>query len=173
MLSITAQDREAFLTFKWRKPYFGMKLFISTWIFLRSADFCEGHWSTLWKKQMWGTESREEEILKALEHHQTGKTPTHNRAEKALRSSRASLNGSLWANCTNPHAPSQLATSPRHTNPWALSERVGEQALFLADLFILRWLIHPQSAVISTFRVTFPRPVSLSSASQVSRKTYI
>lgn len=105
MLSITAQDQEAFLTFKWRKPYSGMKLFISTWIFLRSADFCEGHQSTLWKKQMCGTESREEEILKALEQHQTGKTPTHNRAEKALRSSRASLNGSLWANCTNPPTP--------------------------------------------------------------------
>lgn len=37
-----------------------------------------------------------------------------------------------------PQPPSQLATSPRHTNPWALSERVGEQAPFLADLFILR-----------------------------------
>lgn len=46
------------------------------------------------------SETREEKILKALERHQTGKTPTHNRAEKALRSSQVSLNGSLSANCT-------------------------------------------------------------------------
>lgn len=30
-----------------------------------------------------GSETRGEEILKALEHHQTGKTPTHGRAEKS------------------------------------------------------------------------------------------
>lgn len=57
--------------------------------------------SPLRQRNRWEeSETREEEILKALEHHQTGKTPTHNQAEKALRSSQASLNGSLSANCT-------------------------------------------------------------------------
>lgn len=59
------------------------------------------------------SETREEEILKALEHHQTGKTPTHNRAEKALRSSQASLNGSLSANCaTQPPQRTTLLLLP-------------------------------------------------------------
>lgn len=87
------------------------------------------------------SERGEEEILKALEHHQTGKTPTHNRAKKDLRSSQASLNGSLSANCT--------------TQPW-----VGERALLLSDLFISLQLIRPLSAVISTLCVTSPRPLS-------------
>lgn len=72
------------------------------------------------------SETREEEILKALEHHQTGKTPTHNRAEKALRSSQASLNGSLSANCaTQPPQRTTLLLLPtqnlqeRWVNEWA------------------------------------------------------
>lgn len=82
------------------------------------------------------SETREEEILKALEHHQTGKTPTHNRAEKALRSSQASLNGSLSANCTT-QPPSEwhyFFSPPKST--WALRIRVGERTLFLSDLLI-------------------------------------
>lgn len=43
------------------------------------------------------SEKGEELILKALEHQQTGEAPTHERAERALRSSRASLNDSLSA----------------------------------------------------------------------------
>lgn len=60
------------------------------------------------------SETREEEILKALEHHQTGKTSTHSWAEKALRSSQASLNGSLSANCAN-QPPPNLPTLQRTT----------------------------------------------------------
>lgn len=118
------------------------------------------------------SETREEEILKALEHHQTGKTPTHNRAEKALRSSQASLNGSLSANCTT-QPPSEwhyFFSPPKST--WALRIRVGERTLFLSDLLILRQVIHPLSAVISTFCLTSPRPVPLSSESWLSCKTH-
>lgn len=43
------------------------------------------------------SEKGEELILKALEHQQTGEAPTHEWAERALRSSRASLNDSLSA----------------------------------------------------------------------------
>lgn len=110
------------------------------------------------------SETREEEILKALEHHQTGKTPTHNRAEKALRSSQASLNGSLSASClTTLLPPPHFSSPPKSTR--APREWVGEHALFLSDLSILRWVIHPQSGVISIFRVTSPCPDSLSSES--------
>lgn len=41
------------------------------------------------------SETGEEKILKALEHHQTGEASTHEQVERALRSSRASLNDSL------------------------------------------------------------------------------
>lgn len=110
------------------------------------------------------SETGEEEILKALEHHQTGKTPTHSRAEKALRSSQASLNGSLSANWTTqpPAPPEQHDVFSPSKSTWVLTERVGERALLLSDLFILLQVIHPLSAVTSTLCATSPHPVPLS-----------
>lgn len=110
------------------------------------------------------SETGEEEILKALEHHQTGKTPTHSRAEKALRSSQASLNGSLSANWTTqpPAQTEQHDVFSPSKSTWVLTERVGERALLLSDLFILLQVTHPLSAVASTLCATSPRPVPLS-----------
>lgn len=114
-------------------------------------------------------ETWEEKILKALEHHQTRKTPTH-KQKKLLRSSQASLNGSFPANCTTqPPAPTEQHHffSPSKSTR-ALTERVGVHALFRSDLFILLPTIHPLSAVISTLRVTSPRLVRLSSPQRPS-----
>lgn len=113
-------------------------------------------------------ETREEKILKALEHHQTGKTPTHK--QKKLLSSQASLNGSFPANCTTqPPAPTERHHffSPSESTR-VLTEQVGVHALFRSDLFILLPAIHPLSAVISTLRVMSPRLVRLSSPQKPS-----
>lgn len=116
------------------------------------------------------SETREEKILKALEHHQTGKTPTH-KQKKPLRSS-PSL--PKWQFLCKLHHPAPPAPTERHhffspsKSKRVLTEGVGVHALFLSDLFILLQALHPLSAVISTLRVTSPRPVRLSSPQKPS-----
>lgn len=81
-------------------------------------------------------ETWEEKILKALEHHQTGKTPTH-KQKKPLRSSQASLNGSFSANCTTqPPTPTERHHffSPSESDG-VLTEGVGVHALFFSLIF--------------------------------------
>lgn len=109
------------------------------------------------------SETREEEILKALEHHQTGKTPTHNRAEKALRSSQASLNGSLSANCaTQPPQVNDAISSPhpnlqeRWENEWASVLSFSLIFSFYSKWFIPKVLWYLPS--VWRFRVLFLSP---------------
>lgn len=113
------------------------------------------------------SETSKEEILKALEHHQTGKTPTHSRAKKALRSSQASLNGSLSANCTT--QPLEwttllLLSIQIHMSAEWISGRAHSLLsliVFFFFFFTLSRVTHPQSAVIST-TVMSPCPAAFS-----------
>ena len=80
------------------------------------------------------SETGEEEILKALEHHQTGEASTHEQAERALRSFQASLNDSLsvWRTTAVPH---RIFLSAR--------TRVSGIWFSLICSFYCQWLIVP------------------------------
>lgn len=61
-----------------------------------------------------------------------------------------------------PPKPNNTTSSLPPKSTWVLTERVGERALLLSDLFILQQVIHPLSAVTSTLCAMSPRPVPLS-----------
>lgn len=148
MLSITVQERPTFF------QVFFFYIQVSFWNeTLHICNDCEEVQTFVRETDVRNLRQGKRRSLRHLNNHQTGKTPTHNRAEKALRSSPSLPKWQLVCNLRHPTPSLHLHPAAQSHFSTRIHEWTSGRFSFPSDL--LRWAIHLQSAVMSTFRVTF------------------